>query len=164
MDEKVFTTSGDAGSSGGGDFGRLLGRQLLHHPAALQALVLDDAPIAVRLVVVLSPGLPQKHNPANLARRIQRAEWGRRSSLQPFSTEVVQYSHGITNAYRTDTGPKSDFPGANPRSRVKSRTFGGERPKRARRQRAAPGWPGFAACHRASASRGFETDGSMISC
>src|ERR1700722_17261298 len=114
MDEKVFTTSGDAGGSGGGG---LLGRQSFHHRAALEALVLDDAPIAVRLAVLLSPGLPQKHDPANLARRIQRAEWGR-SSLQPFSAEVVQYSHGITDTYRTDTGPKSDFPGANPRSRA----------------------------------------------
>jgi hypothetical protein len=98
MDEKAFTTSGDAGGSGGGEFGRLLGRQLLRHPAALQALVLDVAPIAVRLAILLSPGLPQEHDPANLARRIQQAEWGR-SSLQPFLTEVVQYSHGITNAY-----------------------------------------------------------------
>jgi hypothetical protein len=40
----------------------------LHHSAALEALVLDDAPIAVRLAVLLSPGLPQKHDPANLAR------------------------------------------------------------------------------------------------
>ena len=46
----------------------------------------------------------------------------------------------------------------------KSRTLGGQRPRRACGQAAAPGWPGFAACHRASASRGFETDGSMISC
>ncbi len=46
----------------------------------------------------------------------------------------------------------------------KSCTFGGERPTRARRQAAALGRSGFAACHRASASRGFETVGSMISC
>jgi hypothetical protein len=30
----------------------------LHHPAALEALVLDDAPIGVRLAVLRSPGLP----------------------------------------------------------------------------------------------------------
>jgi len=43
---------------------------------------------------------------------------------------------------------------APPRPRIRDRT----------RQAAALGSLGFSACHRASASRGFETDGSMISC
>jgi hypothetical protein len=64
-------------------------------------------------------GSAAKTYPANLARRIQRAERDR-SSLQRFSTEDVQYSRRITNTYRTDIGPKSEFPGANPRSRVRS--------------------------------------------
>jgi hypothetical protein len=58
----------------------------LHHSAAREALVLDDAPVAVRLAILLSPGLPQKHDPATLAKGIRRWEWGR-SSLQPFSAQ-----------------------------------------------------------------------------
>ena len=61
----------------------------LHHSAVLEALVLDDAPIAVRLTILPSPDLPQKHDPATLARRIRRWEPGR-SSRQPFSMAVAQ--------------------------------------------------------------------------
>src|ERR1700679_587245 len=91
----------------------------LHHSATREAQVLDDAPVAVRLAVLLSLGLPQKHDPANLASRIRRGERGR-SSLQPFSTMVAQNSRAITNRYRTDPGPKSHFPGANPRRRARA--------------------------------------------
>ena len=38
----------------------------LHHPAALEAQVLDDGPAGVRLAILPSPGLPQKHDPASL--------------------------------------------------------------------------------------------------
>jgi hypothetical protein len=56
----------------------------LHHPTALQALVLNDAPIGVRLAILLSSGLAQEHDPASLAKRISPGEQGR-SSLQRFS-------------------------------------------------------------------------------
>jgi hypothetical protein len=44
----------------------------LHHSVALDALVLNDAPVAVRLELcvlpsLLSPGLPQNYDPANRA-------------------------------------------------------------------------------------------------
>ena len=92
----------------------------LHHPAALQALVLDDAPIAVRLAILLSPGLPQKHDPASLAKRISPRERGR-SSLQPFSAVVARYSRGIPYTYQTASGPKPGFSGSNPRRRASVR-------------------------------------------
>jgi hypothetical protein len=56
----------------------------LYDTAACDTLVLDNAPIVVRLAVLLSLGLPQKHDPTNLAMGIHRWEQGR-SSLQPFS-------------------------------------------------------------------------------
>jgi hypothetical protein len=89
------TTSRAAGS-----FSAQIQNVALHHPPALEALVLDDTPIAVRLAVLLSPGLPQEHDPASLAKRISPREWGR-SSLQPFSAVMIQYSYGISNTYRT---------------------------------------------------------------
>src|ERR1700739_2509322 len=84
----------------------------LHHPAALEALVLDDAPVVVRLATLLSPGLPPKHHRASLAKRIRPGERGR-SSLQPFSAMAIQYSRGIPCAYRTASGPKTSFSGSN---------------------------------------------------
>ena len=42
----------------------------LHHAATCNTLVLDDAPIVVRLAVFLARGLSQKHDHANLAVRI----------------------------------------------------------------------------------------------
>ena len=91
----------------------------LHHAAAVEALVLDDAPVAVRLAILLPQGLPQKHDVANLARQTRRWERGR-SSLQPFSTVVHQDRCAITNGYRTASGPRIAFPGANPRRRADS--------------------------------------------
>src|ERR1700760_340632 len=93
----------------------------LHHPAAREALVLDDAPIAMRLAVLLSPGLPQEHDRASLAKRIRPGERGR-SSLQPFSAGTVQYSHGIPYTYQTASGPKPGISGSNPRRRAKAFT------------------------------------------
>jgi hypothetical protein len=39
----------------------------LHDAAARDTLVLDHTPIVVRLAVLFALGLPQKHDPANLA-------------------------------------------------------------------------------------------------
>jgi len=66
----------------------------LHHAAAFDTLVLDDASVTVRLAILLSPGLPQKHDPANLARRIRRWESGR-SSLPPFLAVAARYNREI---------------------------------------------------------------------
>src|SRR6202035_3215861 len=46
----------------------------LHHPTALEASVLDDAPIGVRLAILPSSGLPQEHDPVSLAKRISPRE------------------------------------------------------------------------------------------
>jgi hypothetical protein len=62
----------------------------LHDAPARDTLVLDDAPIIVRLAVFLALGLPQKHDEANLDTRICCREQGR-SSLQPISAVVAQY-------------------------------------------------------------------------
>jgi capsule polysaccharide export protein KpsC/LpsZ len=78
----------------------------LYPPAALEALVLDGAPIAVCLAVFLSPALPQEHDRASLAKRISPRERVR-SSLQPFSAAVVQYSRGI----RPNPGQSQVFQG-----------------------------------------------------
>ena len=51
---------------------------LSRHPAC-HTLVLDNAPILVRLAVLLSLGLPQKHDPADLA--ITRSVAGNRVGL-----------------------------------------------------------------------------------
>src|ERR1700735_5458487 len=67
----------------------------LHNAAGPEAMVLDDAPMAVRLAILLPPGLPQKHDAENLARGIRRGDRGR-SSLQRFSAILPQDSHGIT--------------------------------------------------------------------
>jgi hypothetical protein len=42
----------------------------LHHAAASNTLVLDDAPIVVRLAVFLAWGLSQKHDQTSLVVRI----------------------------------------------------------------------------------------------
>jgi hypothetical protein len=79
----------------------------LHPPPTLEVLVVDDAQIAVRLVVLLSPGLPQEHDRASLAKRIRPGEQDR-SSLQLFSAVEVEYSHVIfkylLNHTRTKAG------------------------------------------------------------
>jgi hypothetical protein len=46
----------------------------LHHAAASNTLVLDHAPIVVRLTVLLARGLSQKHDPTNLVVGIRRWE------------------------------------------------------------------------------------------
>jgi hypothetical protein len=48
------------------------GTVALHNAAGPEAMVLDDAPIAVRLAILLSPDLLQKDDAANLARGIRR--------------------------------------------------------------------------------------------
>src|ERR1700735_1809561 len=70
----------------------------LHNAAGPEAMVLDDAPIAVRLAILLPPGLPQKHDAENLAKGIRGGEQGR-SSLQRFSTILAQYSRDIPDTY-----------------------------------------------------------------
>lgn len=59
----------------------------LHYPAAIETLVLDHVPVAVRLAVFLSLGAAQKHDATNLRASRQAWESGR-SSLQPFSAEI----------------------------------------------------------------------------
>jgi hypothetical protein len=59
----------------------------LHHPAAIETLVLDHVPVAVRLAVLLSLGASQKHDAANLSASPRHWESGR-SSLQTFLTEI----------------------------------------------------------------------------
>jgi hypothetical protein len=63
----------------------------LHDAAAGNALVLDHTPIVVCLAILLSLGLPQKHDTTNLAVGIRRREQGR-SSLQPISAVLAKYS------------------------------------------------------------------------
>src|SRR5271169_2667755 len=55
----------------------------LHHPAIIEPPILHDVPIDVCFAVLLSSGLAQKHDGANLAAQTRTGEWGR-SSLQPF--------------------------------------------------------------------------------
>src|SRR5271155_460031 len=59
----------------------------LHHPAAIETLVLDHVPVAVRLAVLLSLGASQKHDAANLPASRRPWESGR-SSLQTFLAET----------------------------------------------------------------------------
>jgi hypothetical protein len=59
----------------------------LHNPAAIETLVLDHVPLAVRLAVLLSLGASQKHDAANLSAS-RRAWESRRSSLQTFLAET----------------------------------------------------------------------------
>ena len=56
----------------------------LHHPPIVETPILHNVPIDVRLAVFLAPGLPQKHDGANLAAQTRPGEWGR-SSLQAIS-------------------------------------------------------------------------------
>src|ERR1700674_678171 len=59
----------------------------LHHPAAIETLVLDHVPVVVRLAVLLSLGASQKHDAANLSASRPAWESGR-SSLQTFLAET----------------------------------------------------------------------------
>src|ERR1700733_10902925 len=60
--------------------------RMQHRPSSTQS---EAEPIAVRLAVLLSPGLPQEHDRASLAKRISPRGRGR-SSLQPFSAVAIQ--------------------------------------------------------------------------
>jgi hypothetical protein len=91
----------------------------LHDTATCDALVLDHAPIVVRLAVLLARGLSQKHDPTNLAVGICAWEQGR-SSLQPISAILKQYSPPISNTYQSQRGQTWRFGGANPRRRASS--------------------------------------------
>src|ERR1700722_16016026 len=84
----------------------------LHNAAACDTLVLDDAPILVRLAVFLPSGLPQKHA-ANLATRICCWKQGR-SSLQPISAVAAQYLPYISKTYRSPSARKWRSRQANP--------------------------------------------------
>jgi choline dehydrogenase-like flavoprotein len=89
----------------------------LYDTPACHTLVLDNAPIVVRLAVLLSLGLPQKHDPANLAVGIRCWEQGR-SSLQPFSVIIAKDLAPISNAYPTPNSQKRPFRGSNLRRRA----------------------------------------------
>src|SRR5215469_12814327 len=89
----------------------------LHHTAACNTLVLDHAPILVRLAVFLARGFSQKHDRANLAARIRVVEQGR-SSLQQISAVAEQYFSQISDTYRELASRKCPFSGANPRRRA----------------------------------------------
>src|SRR5215469_1555141 len=91
----------------------------LHHTAACNTLVLDHAPILVRLAVFLARGFSQKHDRANLAARIRVVEQGR-SSLQQISAVAEQYFSQISDTYRELASRKCPFSGANPRRRARS--------------------------------------------
>ena len=98
----------------------------LYDTPACHALVLDNAPIVVRLAVLLSLGLPQKHDPANLAEGIRCWEQGR-SSLQPFSVIIAKDLAPISNAYPTPNRQKWPFRESNPRRRVSPVVRAGQR-------------------------------------
>jgi hypothetical protein len=80
----------------------------LHHAATVETLVLDHAPVAVRLAIRLSPGLRQKHDATKLANESDPGEQGR-SSLQPFSAASAPYHSAISEIYPEPFGAKSIF-------------------------------------------------------
>ena len=89
----------------------------LHHPAIVETPILHDVPVDVRLAVFFAPGLPQKHDGANLGASTRPGKWGR-SSLQRFSP--ILGCPGLTKsiACAYPTARKSPPPLANPRSRA----------------------------------------------
>ena len=89
----------------------------LHHTATMKTLILDHAPIVVRLAVLLPLGPAQEHDPARLARRIRLWESGR-SSLQRFLATTGPYFPLLSETYRSQSRAKSGIRGANPRRRV----------------------------------------------
>src|SRR5271167_325232 len=90
----------------------------LHHSAAIETLVLDDAPIEVRLAVLPSFGSSKEHNDVDSITKTISWESGR-SSLQAFFT-ILPVAHTFQIKYlRTKKIAKPAFPPANPRSRVK---------------------------------------------
>jgi hypothetical protein len=72
----------------------------------------------VRLAVLLAPGLPQKHDDANLGASMRPGEWGR-SSLQRFSPILGCPDLTKSIACVCPGTPASRFPAANPRSRAR---------------------------------------------
>ena len=75
----------------------------LYHPAMIETLVLDDAPVVVRLADFLSLAAPQKHDGPSLSTRLQPCESGR-SSLEPFL--AISAKPLVTNSMRQQN-PKS---------------------------------------------------------
>src|SRR6516162_4842594 len=90
----------------------------LHHPAIVEAPILDDVPIDVRLAVFLASALPQKHDSANLGAQTRPWEWGR-SSPQPISPILGFPVPAISIACARAAAQKSLLPPANPRSRAR---------------------------------------------
>src|SRR5271166_678304 len=90
----------------------------LHHSAAIETLVLDDAPIEVRLAVLPPFGSSKEHNDVDSITKTIPWESGR-SSLQAFLT-ILWIAHTFQIKYlRTKKIVKPAFPPANPRSRAR---------------------------------------------
>src|SRR5208337_376200 len=91
----------------------------LHHSAAIETLVLDDAPIEVRLAVLPPFGSSKEHNDVDSITKTIPWESGR-SSLQAFLT-ILPVAHTFQIKYlRTKKIVKPAFPPANPRSRARA--------------------------------------------
>jgi len=89
----------------------------LHHSAAIETLVLDDAPIEVRLAVLPPFGSSKEYNDVDSITKTIPWESGR-SSLQAFLT-ILPVAHTFQIKYlRTKKIQKPAFPPANPRSRA----------------------------------------------
>src|SRR5271170_4944705 len=89
----------------------------LHHPAIIEPPIFHDVPIDVCFAVLLSSGLAQKHDGANLAAQTRTGKWGR-SSLQPISAIFEKTSPANSIACARPAARKSLIPAANPRSRA----------------------------------------------
>ena len=76
----------------------------LHDAATCDTLVLDDAPIVVRLAVFLALGLPQKHD-AESSRANLHVGMGR-SSLQPISAVFAEILPADIKYLRPSDQPK----------------------------------------------------------
>src|SRR5271157_866809 len=89
----------------------------LHHSAAIETLVLDDAPIEVRLAVLPPFGSSKEHNDVDSITKTIPWESGR-FSLQAVLT-ILWIAHTFQiNYLQTKKLVKPAFPPANPRSRV----------------------------------------------
>src|SRR6201995_2215672 len=89
----------------------------LHHPAIVETPILHDVPVDVRLAVFFAPGLPQKHDGANLGASTRPGKWVR-SSLQRFSPILGCPGPIKSIACVYPTAQKSLLPPANPRRRA----------------------------------------------
>src|SRR5271169_363554 len=95
----------------------------LHHSAAIETLVLDDAPIEVRLAVLPPFGSSKEHNDVDSITKTIPWESGR-SSLQAVLT-ILWIAHTFQIKYlRTKKIVKPASPPANPRSRARARVWG----------------------------------------